>query len=97
ISAVYNDTTSDDVTGEAQYASDDVSVVTVSADGVVTAVANGTANIYVTYGYHSIDVPVLVNAARQLDSIYASISSVYVKAGLTTNINVTAFFDDDSA
>ncbi|MNI26450.1 Bacterial Ig-like domain (group 2) [compost metagenome] len=97
ITASFDDNTSLNVTGESQYESSDESVATVSTEGVVTAVANGTANITVTYGGLTKYVPVMVTATRQLESIYASLSSVSLAVGMTTNLLVFAYFDDESA
>lgn len=96
ITANFNDDTSINVTGDAQYESEDERVATVSSEGVVTAVTNGTTNIVVTYGGLSKNVPVMVTAGRQLESIYASLSSVSFAVGTTANVTVTAFFDDSA-
>jgi uncharacterized protein YjdB len=96
ITAGFNDHTSLNVTGVAQYASNDPSVATVSNTGVVTAVANGTTNIVVTYGGLTKNVPVMVTASRQLVSIDAWLSSNPLRVGATTNLLVFADFDDES-
>lgn len=96
ITALFDNDSSTDVTGEAQYESGDVSVATVSADGVITAVANGTANIVVTYGGKILNVPVLVTVSRQLEFIDVMIPVVQLPVGMGSNIIVTAFFDDES-
>ncbi|QNK58002.1 chitobiase/beta-hexosaminidase C-terminal domain-containing protein [Paenibacillus sp. PAMC21692] len=96
ITANFNDDTSINVTADAQYESEDERVATVSAEGVVTAVTNGTTNIVVTHGGLSKHVPVMVTAGRQLESIYASLSSVSLAVGVTANVTVTAFFDDSA-
>ncbi|MHA6481660.1 Ig-like domain-containing protein [Paenibacillus sp. strain BS8-2] len=97
ITANFDDDTSLVVTGEAQYASNDTSVATVSAGGIVRAVANGTTNIVVTYDGLTKIVPVIVTASRQLEFIYTSFSSVSLSVGASTNISVFAYFDDESA
>src|SRR5690606_4440615 len=78
---------------EAEYESDDESVVTVSPEGVITAVGNGTANILVTYSNRSIKVPVLVFVDIQLAFISTSVASVQVPVGQETNITVFAIYD----
>ncbi|WP_337103781.1 S-layer homology domain-containing protein [Paenibacillus sp. YIM B09110] len=97
ITAGFDDDTSINVTAEAQYESNDTRIATVSNSGVVTAVANGTTNIVVTYDGITKNVPVMVIAARQLESISASLSSVSLAVGMIANVTVTAFFDDDLA
>ncbi|WP_159881672.1 S-layer homology domain-containing protein [Paenibacillus puerhi] len=97
ITAGFNDHTSLNVTGVAQYESTDTRVATVSNTGVVTAVANGTTNIVVTYGHITKNVPVMVTtASRQLVSIDAWLSSNPLRVGETTNLLVFADFDDES-
>jgi hypothetical protein len=95
ITAGFDDDTSLDVTGEAQYASTDANVATVSDAGVVTAVADGNAAIAVTYGGLTVNVPVTVttSSSRPLKSISA-ISSPVVRAGNTTKITVRASYED---
>lgn len=50
----------EDTTDEITYTSEDESVVTVSAEGNVTAVGNGTTNIVVTCGDQTVKCPVTV-------------------------------------
>lgn len=50
----------EDTTDEITYASEDESVVTVSPEGNVTAVGNGTTNIVVTCGDQTVKCPVTV-------------------------------------
>jgi len=96
ITASFNDTTSLNVTSQAQYTSTDTSVATVSAQGVVTAVANGTTNIVVTYGGITKSVPVLVTVSRQLDSVYIYLAANPLHVGSSANLIVYAYFFDPS-
>lgn len=88
-----DDETSLDVTNEAQYESSDLNIATVNASGVVTAVAGGNANISVSYGSFTLDVPVIVTPSSQLDSISAYLASNPLYVGSSTNLIVIADFD----
>jgi hypothetical protein len=63
IKAIYSDASSTVVTGSSTFASSNSGVASVSSDGTVTAVANGTATITVTYGGKTVTVDVTVNAS----------------------------------
>ncbi|WP_163583289.1 Ig-like domain-containing protein [Gracilibacillus saliphilus] len=62
VTANYDDQTTDDVTAESTYESDNESVATVDGSGQVTAVAEGTAQITVTYEGQTDTVDVTVTA-----------------------------------
>jgi len=49
VTATYSDDSTDDVTAESTYASDDETVATVSEAGLITAVAEGSATVIVSY------------------------------------------------
>ncbi|MGB9801360.1 MAG: Ig-like domain-containing protein, partial [Arcobacter sp.] len=62
VTAHKSDGSTEDVTGSAQYQSDNTGIATVSASGLVTATAPGTASITVTYQGKTATVPVTVAA-----------------------------------
>ena len=76
VDATYADGTTPDVTQSTQitYVSDTPAVATVTADGRVTAVGPGSANIAITYGGSSITVPVTV---RQPVTVVPGSASLY--------------------
>ncbi|MEK3719782.1 S-layer homology domain-containing protein [Paenibacillus sp. FSL H8-0034] len=61
IVAKYSDATIHPVTKEASYTSSTPTVASVSKEGIVTAIANGTANITISYGGKTVTVPVIVD------------------------------------
>lgn len=63
------DTSVEDVTTEARYASSDVNIATVDAQGIVTAVAVGTAKITVTYDSKNYEVNVTVTVKKAANSV----------------------------
>lgn len=94
ITAEFDNYTSRDVTAEAQYVSNNESIATVSAAGVVTAVGSGTASITVTYGGLTKTVTVTVSTTLQLDLLDAFLASNPMRVGETTNFIVTTIFID---
>lgn len=61
IVAKYSDATIHPVTKEASYTSSTPTVASVSKEGIVTAIANGTASITISYGGKTVTVPVIVD------------------------------------
>ncbi|MCU6793928.1 S-layer homology domain-containing protein [Paenibacillus sp. WQ 127069] len=61
IVAKYSDATIRPVTKEASYTSSTPTVASVSKEGIVTAIANGTAGITISYGGKTVTVPVIVD------------------------------------
>src|SRR5690606_31223565 len=94
ITAEYDNYTTRGVTKNVQYSSNNEGVATVSAKGVVTAVASGTTTIVVTYGEISTQVNVTVTNERQLESISASLAMDQLVVNQGTNLSVSAFFKD---
>ncbi len=93
VTAHYSDGTTQDVTGSASFQSDAVSKATVSAGGLVTGVAQGSANVTVTYQGQSEIVPVTVTGPV-VDSITVTPNPVDVPAGRTQQLTVTAHMSD---
>jgi uncharacterized repeat protein (TIGR01451 family) len=94
ILAAMPDGSSQDVSRAPQmtWTSDTAQVATVSADGLVTAVAPGMANITATLGNQSVKVPVVVNLAPPNPCVYtlASPSATADPNGDSLSVNVTA-------
>jgi len=65
--ANFSDETTDEVTQAASYSSSVEAVATVSAEGVITAVGEGTATITVSYGGQTVNVAVTVTAEVELE------------------------------
>ncbi|WP_240418466.1 S-layer homology domain-containing protein [Paenibacillus periandrae] len=61
IFAKYSDAAVRAITKEASYASSTPTVASVSKEGIVTAIANGTASITISYGGKTANVPVIVD------------------------------------
>lgn len=59
--------TPEDTTDTVEYRSEDESVVTVTADGCITAVGNGTTNVVVTCGDQTLKCPVTVAIEAQTE------------------------------
>lgn len=94
IMANYDDDSTQDVTAEAEYTSLNTDVATVSADGVVTAKANGDTTVTVQFGGVTLNVTVRVMAlSDQLQSISAKATPNPVLVGAETNISVQAFYE----
>lgn len=60
VTGTYDDTSTEDLTASATYESDDETVATVSASGLVTAILAGTANVTATVDSISDSVVVTV-------------------------------------
>ena len=71
ITATYSDASTDDVTTEASYVSDDETVATVSGGGLITAVAGGSATVTASYTEDAItktaEVSVTVSMLAELE------------------------------
>jgi len=93
VTARYSDGSTQDVTRAASYRSDNISIATVSNDGLVTGLSQGIANISVTYEGQTATIPVTVNAPV-VDSISVKPSSVNVPAGRTQQLTVTAIMSN---
>ena len=59
--------TPEDTTDTVEYRSEDESVVTVTADGCITAVGNGTTNVVITCGDQTLKCPVTVAIEAQTE------------------------------
>jgi len=98
VTATYDDASTAVVTDEADYESDDPTVATVSATGLVTAESEGSAIITVTYteGAVTRTATVLVEVYRVLDSIAAAPDEVSLPFGDTQQLAITATYEDSS-
>ena len=94
VQAVYDIGDPVTVTGEAAYVSSDTGVATVSAGGLVTAVAPGTATITAAYGGKTATVAVTVTAQPPvLQSISVDAASYNLTIGSTRQTVVKAIYD----
>ncbi|WP_409344663.1 Ig domain-containing protein [Paenibacillus sp. MBLB4367] len=92
LSAELTDGSKKDVTDEAVWKSSSYKIADVT-NGMVTAMASGTANISATYGGKTITVPVEINKLKyfKTDKIL-----VQMTTGGQENVKVTATFEDQS-
>ncbi|AEG14452.1 Ig domain protein group 2 domain protein [Desulfofundulus kuznetsovii DSM 6115] len=90
----YSDGSTQDVTNQADYSIDNSTVATVSAAGLVTAVAPGTATITVTCQDKTATVPVTVTNPVVVESISVDPAALSMVAGQAQQLTVTAHKSD---
>jgi uncharacterized protein YjdB len=96
--AKYSDNSAGDITATATWTSSDIKVATVSATGLVTAVAAGTATITAKSGEQSGTSIVTVTAAPStVTSVAVTPSSVTLTANGTQQLQANANYSDHSA
>ncbi|WP_176560234.1 discoidin domain-containing protein [Brevibacillus dissolubilis] len=66
VTAVYSDGSSEDVTAETSYASEDTDVVTVDGAGQLTAIQEGTSSITVYYQGQTVWIPVTISSTTMV-------------------------------
>lgn len=94
--ATYSDGTTGDVTSKTTWASSNTSAATISASGVATALAAGSATITGTDGTVSATTTLAVTAstARTLSSISVTPASASIKVGATQQFTATGTYSD---
>jgi hypothetical protein len=90
LTATYSDNTTAQVSGDADWSSDNQKVATV-VNGLVTAQGAGTANIKAVYGQQTVTIAVQVEQVKRLD---ASSTEVSLLLKDTEQIKLTATFPD---
>jgi trimeric autotransporter adhesin len=93
--ATYSDGSSADLSAGVAWSSSDTSIATVSAAGVVTTVAAGTANIIATIGALT-DSSTLTVVPAHLTSIAVTPATQSIAAGTTLQFSAVGSFDDGS-
>ena len=94
----YSDGSSRDVSADVSWSSDDPSVATVSATGLVTAVAPGTAIITGTLGAESATLLVTVtNATLNTGGLAITTPPLTLAAGLTGQLAARGSYSDGSS
>ncbi|MGG4451228.1 Ig-like domain-containing protein [Brevibacillus porteri] len=88
VKATYKDGKNIDVSGQAVYVPGDATVVTVDANGVVTAVKAGSTSITVSFGGASVAVPVVVSAEIPVQNIKVTPEDITLQEGTTQQLNV---------
>ena len=83
VDATYSNESSLNVTGGATYVSNNTSVATVTQDGLVTAVASGSATIVASYGKMAASMEITVTVAGVAHSISGSAGAASVKLTLS--------------
>jgi hypothetical protein len=91
----FTDSSTQDVTSSATWASDDSSTATINNAGLVTSMAQGTTDISATSGNISGSTTLIVSEA-QLVSIAINPPSAAVAAGTTQQFTATGTFTDSS-
>ena len=99
VTGTYSDGSTSALTTELTFTSDDASVASVSAAGVVAGIGRGTTNVTVASGSVSSLVAVTVTpstATKTLSSLALSPSPVSLQVGSTQPLTVTATYSDAS-
>lgn len=98
VKGVYSDGTLRDVTAETVYFSEDGTVASVNANGVITGVAQGNTYIRMSYGGVEYKIAVVVSVADQavMTGIKFDSNGYTVAAGDTRNMTVQALYSDGS-
>ena len=98
VTGTYSDSSTANLTSGSTFASSATSVATVSAAGLVTAVANGTATITVTASGKTSTASVTVSSggAPTLSSIAVTPASVALAPGGSRQLTVTGTYSDSS-
>jgi uncharacterized protein YjdB len=95
VTANFTDGSSQNVTQSSTYTSSAPSVATVSASGLVTTLAQGTATVTVTLNSNTASLPVAVSAAT-LQSIAITPAPLSLAAGSTQQLIATGTYSDGS-
>ncbi|RNB89480.1 hypothetical protein EDM56_09785 [Brevibacillus fluminis] len=93
VRAVYEDKSSEDVTEDAEWTTDDTDVVEVTKDGQVKAVGTGKAVVKVTFGGKKAEIKVLVVKSKQPTKLEADHTSIRIKPGETYEPVITAYYE----
>ncbi|MFH0899557.1 MAG: Ig-like domain-containing protein, partial [Pseudomonadota bacterium] len=91
----YSDGTQQDLTADATWASSNTTVATVSGEGLVTAIAQGSSVVSATSGVVSAELVVQVSAAI-VDHLTLSPAAPSRPVGTLLPFTVSAFFSDGS-
>jgi len=94
--ATYSDGSKTDIGASASWASSNKTVATVKLDGVVTALAAGTATISANLTGHNGSAAVAVQSTRALVSISITPGSTALTVGGTQQLTATANYSDGS-
>ncbi len=95
ITATYDDGSTEDVTPDSIFSSDDEAIATVDSEGLITAVFPGSATITVTFGGFTQTCEVTINVT--LLSLTVLPSTFSGSVGDTQQLLVTADYDDSSS
>ena len=98
VTGTFSDGSTDDVSSEATFTSNDAAVASVSATGLVTAVAEGMATIVADVGgtTGTMTVTVTPPPPPMLESIAVAPETATIDVGATQQLTVTGTFDDSS-
>ena len=94
VTATYKDGKEENVSQKATYTSSNAAIASVSSSGVVTALAEGTAQITVQYGGKSISVPV-TGSVVSLQTLAVRPESVNMRKGAAQQLEVKATYSDN--
>ncbi|KZE44081.1 peptidase S8 [Brevibacillus parabrevis] len=94
VTATYKDGKEENVSQKAMYTSSNATIASVNSSGLVTALAEGTAQVTIQYGGKSISVPV-TGSVVSLQTLAVRPESVSVKKGSTQQLEVKATYSDN--
>ena len=99
VTGVFSDASTQDVTTQVTFSSDDVAIATVSnasgTQGLVRGVSQGNTALRVELNGVTISVPVTVSAAT-LQSLSVSQTSLSLPVGVSADVSVTGLYSDGS-
>lgn len=99
VTGVFSDASTQDVTTQVTFSSDDVAIATVSnasgSQGLVRGVAQGSTSLHVELNGVTVTVPISVSAAT-LQSLSVSQTSLSLPVGVSADVLVTGLYSDGS-
>lgn len=99
VTGVFSDSSTQDVTTQVTFSSDDVAIATVSnasgTQGLVRGVSQGATALHVELNGVTVTVPVTVSAAT-LQSLSVSQTSLSLPVGVSADVSVTGLYSDGS-
>lgn len=92
ITAIFSDKSKKDVTELIEWSVKDAKVVSISAEGILTAKNSGETEITAVYGGKKLKIKVLVMDEKKPDEIKLNLSEVDIKVKKTAKLVLTAYY-----